>query len=481
MFKEWKVLLSCMLIGSLLPGGAAVAGSASTSKEAGADKKSLSPFVQTLPDGVTWAAYDSGGLGVTGGNTAAQENVYVVHNLSELVQALGGDNAANGANGVPKLIFVQGTIDMNVDADNRPLGLEAYAQLAYEEALLAEAAAPTGRTIVKYDEAAYVAAYDPAVYGRKAPAGPLEEARAAAQKKQSANIKINVGSNTTIIGLGKDAKILGGNLVIKSDNVIVRNIEFQDAYDFFPQWDPTDGSSGNWNSQYDSISIIGGTHVWIDHNTFNDGDRPDHTFPLYYGRKFQHHDGAVDITTDSKVKKSSNYITVSYNHFAEHDKTSLIGSSDSATYDANNLRVTMHHNHFEGTDQRVPRVRFGQVHVYNNYYSESTLYAIGVGVSAQVVSEANVFESVSSPVAYYDKAALPGSVSDAGSLYLNSGTPVLKGVPNWVPQKTYAYKLDPAQAVKAKVLAQAGAGRMAPGTEQLREQGQAAFAAARPA
>ncbi|WP_426451360.1 pectate lyase family protein [Paenibacillus sp. S-38] len=463
MLKEWKALLACMLVGSILPGGAAAVSAASSKEEgAGAGSKVSSPFMQALPANVTWAAYGTGKLGVTGGNEAARENVHVVHNRSELVEALGGDNAANGGNGVPKLIFVQGTIDMNVDADNRPLGLEEYAQLAYDEALQAEAAAPTGKTIVKYEEAAYVAAYDPAVYGKNAPAGPLEEARAAAQKKQSANIKINVGSNTTLIGLGRDAKIRGGNLVIKSDNVIIRNIEFQDAYDFFPQWDPSDGSSGNWNSQYDSISIIGGTHVWVDHNTFNDGDRPDHSFPLYYGRKYQHHDGAVDITTDSKVKKSSNYITVSYNHFEEHDKTSLIGSSDSATYDANNLRVTMHHNYFEGTGQRVPRVRFGQVHVYNNYYSHSTLYAVGVGVSAQVVSESNVFDSVSAPFAYYDKAALPGSVSDTGSLYLNSGTPELKGVPNWAPQDTYAYKLDPAQAVKAKVLAQAGAGRMAP-------------------
>lgn len=92
---------------------------------------------------------------------------------------------------------------------------------------------------------------------------------------------VDIPSNTTIIGSGSNAKVTGGNFNIKNgvDNVIIRNIEFQDAYDYFPQWDPTDGSSGNWNSEYDNITINGATHIWIDHCTFNDGSNPDSGFP----------------------------------------------------------------------------------------------------------------------------------------------------------------------------------------------------------
>lgn len=125
---------------------------------------------------------------------------------------------------------------------------------------------------------------------------------------------VDIPANTTIVGSGTNAKVVGGNFQIKSDNVIIRNIEFQDAYDYFPQWDPTDGSSGNWNSQYDNITINGGTHIWIDHCTFNDGSRPDSTSPKYYGRKYQHHDGQTDASN------GANYITMSYNYYHDHDK-----------------------------------------------------------------------------------------------------------------------------------------------------------------
>ena len=35
-------------------------------------------------------------------------------------------------------------------------------------------------------------------------------------------------------------------------NVIIRNVTFEDTFDCFPAWDPySDGSQGNWNSQYE--------------------------------------------------------------------------------------------------------------------------------------------------------------------------------------------------------------------------------------
>ncbi|MFD7631474.1 hypothetical protein ACFV7Q_36620 [Streptomyces sp. NPDC059851] len=70
---------------------------------------------------------------------------------------------------------------------------------------------------------------------------------------------------------GTDAGINGGSLLVqKADNVIIRNLTFADTRDCFPQWHPTDGSEGNWNSAYDAVTLPASTHVWVDHNTFTD-------------------------------------------------------------------------------------------------------------------------------------------------------------------------------------------------------------------
>ena len=57
--------------------------------------------------------------------------------------------------------------------------------------------------------------------------------------------------------------------------------------------------------------------------------------------------------------------------------------------------MTLHHNLFDGTGQRTPRVRFGQVHIYNNYYkiinNPFYTYAWGVGIASQIYAENNAF------------------------------------------------------------------------------------------
>ena len=108
------------------------------------------------------------------------------------------------------------------------------------------------------------------------------------------------------------------------------------------------------------------------------------------------HDGLVDITN------ASDRVTVSWNRFLDHDKTMLIGSSDNAPADVGRLRVTLHHNLFDNVGQRAPRVRYGQVHVYNNYYviphPDVHGYSWGVGVqllpvSSGIFAENNFFRT----------------------------------------------------------------------------------------
>ena len=324
---------------------------------------------ETLTPGDGWAAL---GAGTTGGSAAAPHQVYRVTNRQDLVAALNNGvypPPSSTPSDAPKIIYVDGTIDANVDDNNQPLTCEDY----YRDGYTIEG---------------FLAAYDPATWGRVNPSGPMEAARVASLAAQQARVRIRVGSNTTIVGLGKEATIRGAWLDIRGTagvpgsrtNIIIRNLDFQDTYDCFPQWAPNDGALGNWNALYDSISLRDADHVWIDHNTFEDVETADETLPVYFGRIFQVHDGLLDITN------ASDLVTVSWNRFLNHDKVMLIGSSDSATADRGKLRVTLHHNLWDGLGQRAPRVRFGQVHVYNNLYwirkVENYGYSWGVGIES---------------------------------------------------------------------------------------------------
>ncbi len=395
------------------------------------------PARQTLGAGDGWGSH---GTGTTGGSAAPAANVHTVSTRDQLVTAL----AAPG----PKIIKVRGVVDGNLPCSSYATG--------------------------GYSLDAYLAAYDPATWGRVDPSGPLEDARAASAARQTAYVKLKVGSNTTIVGEGKHARIKGVNLhVDKADNVIIRNLTFEDAHDCFPQWDPLDGAEGNWNSLYDNISLTGSTHVWVDHNTFTDGANPDSAQPVYFGRPWQVHDGQLDITGGSDL------VTASWNRFTGHDKTMLIGSTNNPSQDLGKLRVTVHHNHFENTLQRLPRVRFGQVHVYNNYYEAydpaSFVYALGVGVQSQIYSENNFYRlgrgvdpakilynwGGTTLTARGDLLRVGGTVTpfDPIAAYNAANDPDLGSDAGWTP--TLHTGVDPASKVHKDVSKHAGAGEIA--------------------
>ncbi len=319
-----------------------------------------------------WAAF---GDGTTGGTGAAANQVYVVRNRAELIAALNDGNFSSTAPGnpshQPKIIYVEGTIDANVDDANNPLTCQDYHRDGYSLE-------------------AFLAAYDPAVWGTTVPpSGPLEDARIASRTEQMRRVRIRVGSNTTIVGVGTDATIAGAWFDIRTTsgirprNIIIRNITFRDTYDCFPAWVPGDG----WNAEYDSISIRNASNVWIDHNTFENVETA--ALDEHFGEPYEVHDGQVDITNDADL------LTLSWNRFRENNKGgSLIGASDGATGDRGRLRVTFHHNYYENIGQRSPRVRYGQVHIYNNYYriaSPVYSYTWGVGVESAIVAENNFF------------------------------------------------------------------------------------------
>ena len=416
--------------------------------------------------GVTgWAATGTnnlGGTGTTGGHGAAAAKIYTVSTRAGLIQALYGNTATIKTNGTftgtldnsRKIIYISGTISLNQNAAGTELTANDYVTYANAASTTCAGYGYTSFTQIWND---YLAAYKPP-YAKVPPSSdPVEAARACASNQMKKTVVLNVPSNTSIIGNGATAKIIHGTLMLNGasstapvDNIVIRNVAFEDAFDFFTAWDPTD-SGGRWNSNYDTMSIQNATHVWIDHCTFSDGARTDDQFPSVWAAPYdgelyhvQHHDGLLDIT------KSANLITVSYNHLHDHDKAMLMGGTDSASLTAENpgvLKTTFHHNYFQNLVQRKPRVRYGMVHLYNNYFSGSnsaTLYNWMVGLTSgqgsKLYVENNVFSitggatasetigaSVSSGSALTNCAALSGMSTARCSAYIFDSGNLLNG------------------------------------------------------
>ncbi|XVS68026.1 pectate lyase family protein [Actinosynnema sp. CA-299493] len=242
-----------------------------------------------------------------------------------------------------------------------------------------------------------------------------------------------VASDKTIIGLGGDAKLVGGGLTIgvpvdddvtsppanAVHNIIIRNLAITGATD-------------------DLINVqMFSHHIWIDHNDFSNGD-----------------DGAVDI------KRGSDYVTVSWNRFHDHDKTLLLGhDDDNGAQDIGRLRVTYHHNYFDGSDQRNPRVRFGEsVHVYNNYYRDNS-YGVASAMNAGVVLEGNYFFSVNNP-GRVDFSGDLGRIVARDNILVECNHEIELRGSVVEPRTYYSYSLNRAAEVPTVVPAGAGTGRI---------------------
>lgn len=309
---------------------------------------------QVLADGDGWASADGG---TTGGANAAPEDVHEVSTRDELAAAVAGNK--------PKIVYVKQHIDANTASDGSPIACEDYA-------------------VNGYSLAAYLEAFDPAHWTGTA-SGPLEDARKASSANQRKQIRIDVGANTTIVGVG-DVQLTGFTLNIdRVDNVIVRNLQLSDAYDCFPAW-----NGDTWKTEWDNLVVSGSTHVWLDHLTLDDGGTVDAEQPEYFGEPFLRHDGLLDVV------RQADLVTISWSRMVGHDKSLLWGNGDGATGDRGKLRVTLHHNELVDLEQRAPRVRFGQAHVYNNVYRVSNpdhyQYSWGVGVESSIIARNNTFE-----------------------------------------------------------------------------------------
>ena len=169
--------------------------------------------------------------------------------------------------------------------------------------------------------------------------------------------------NITIEGVGEDAAVHGfGFLVRNSGNVEFRNFAVMAFMD-------------------DGISLdTKNCNIWV------------HNMDIFYGSTGGDSDqakgdGSVDI------KGASTNVTVSYVHFWDSGKCSLCGMSDSAEF-----LVTYHHNWFDHSDSRHPRIRVASVHIYNNYFDGNAKYGVGTTKGSSAFVEANYYRNCKNPM-----------------------------------------------------------------------------------
>nr|MCR4936664.1 InlB B-repeat-containing protein [Lachnospiraceae bacterium] len=168
----------------------------------------------------------------------------------------------------------------------------------------------------------------------------------------------------TIEGVGDDATVYGfGIFARSSSHVEISNLGIMCFAD--------DGVSLDTDNSY----------TWV------------HNCDIFYGSTGgdadqAKGDGTIDVKGDSK------YQTYSYNHFWDSGKASLCGMKS----ETGENFITYHHNWFDHSDSRHPRVRTMSVHAYNNFYDGIAKYGAGAAYRSSIFMEKNYFRDAKYPM-----------------------------------------------------------------------------------
>ncbi|GMH08253.1 hypothetical protein Nepgr_010093 [Nepenthes gracilis] len=179
-----------------------------------------------------------------------------------------------------------------------------------------------------------------------------------------------MNSFKTIDGRGANVHIANGACITIQyvTNIIIHGIHIHDCKPTGNAMVRSSTTHYGWRTMADGdgISIFGGSHIWVDHNSLSNCA-----------------DGLIDAIMGSTA------ITISNNHFTQHNEVMLLGHSDSYVLDKQ-MQVTIAFNHF-GTNliQRMPRCRHGYFHVVNNDYTHWEMYAIGGSANPTINSQGN--------------------------------------------------------------------------------------------
>ena len=229
--------------------------------------------------------------------------------------------------------------------------------------------------------------------------------------KSAYAIGVKDASQVTFEGIGDDATLNAGVAVFRSSNIEIRNLGLM-----------------LWGGAHDGdgVSLKETTGAWVHNNDIFYG-LPGHDNDQVKG------DGSLDI------KDNSQYVTVSYNHFWDSGKSSLCGmeSETGPNY------ISYHHNWFDHSDSRHPRLRTMTIHVYNNYYDGVAKYGVGVTSGGEAFVEKNYFRNCKYPMLI----SLQGSDMIGGGTFSKESGGITKSYGNYMTgQKAYVtYQEDPTE------------------------------------
>ncbi len=284
--------------------------------------------------------------------------------------------------------------------------------------------------------------------------GTISHANTTAQgcNTQADVIEIKKMSNVSIIGVGTNALFEEMGIHVRdASNIIIQNVHIRNVK---KSGSPT--SNGG-----DAIGIETNVdRVWVDHNWLEAS-----------GGEKDGYDSLLDM------KAGVTNVTVSYNLFNDSSRAGLIGSSDS---DDSNTNITFHHNWYKNIEQRTPLIRHALVHMYNNYWSNTSIdymfHAINSRMNAKALVESNYFYNVNNPLIASDDSDVAGCWQTNNdntvlpSIYysrtVGNGALVIPEVVNGQLQSTcsvsvpYSVQKDAAANVPAIVMANAGTGKI---------------------
>jgi len=407
----------------------------------------LSFELETAPF-LGWGSWSElGPVIVTGGSNAAPNRIYTVFTKEQLIAAL------NEAGNEPKIIRVVGVIDFR------------FTNGVYQEYTSFDdqhhggnVVIPSNTTLVGVNDANG----NPARFAGTQIAIGREFSPPHSFTPTNPTPKTNYEA---WVNNGQDPESYPG----WTRNVIVRNLDIETPWDVNP---------GSADSEFDGIVVSWAQQVWIDHVSIGPGQY-DGTYTA------TRRDGALDVV------RGSNFVTISGSRFYTNDKTNLIGNSDSGRRwsDEGRLRVTLTGNHWTYNQARMPRVRYGRVHLYNNYFQGSTASVpnqkwgngMAIGYEGDILADSNYFYVIGLKINASNEICGKlvhhhggGSGFRGDNLWFRSDhasalTPVLvdsylagcNGLPlgAWTPVYAYSAVADPT-TLEVSVPATAGAGKL---------------------
>ncbi len=209
--------------------------------------------------------------------------------------------------------------------------------------------------------------------------------------------------NLTIEGVGNDATIYSFGILLRNcKSVELRNFAIMLCWD-------------------DCLSLdTDNSNIWV------------HNIDFFYGKKGSASDqvkgdGSLDLKGNSK------YLTLSYNHFWDSGKMSLCGMKS----ESGENFISYHHNWFDRSDSRHPRVRTMTVHVFNNYYDGNSKYGVGACMGSNIFVENNYFRNTSRPM----MSSKQGTDATGDGTFSGENGGMIKSFGNHFTEKSSSFSL----------------------------------------